>query len=290
MKNKEVVKEKDLDGFRHKDWIVRCIPNLYPAFSPPGEDKSFKIEGGNHAEAFGYHEVIIESPRHNENPGNARISQLIHVINAFLDRLKFFQEKSYVKYVSIFRNYKREGGASLSHAHSQIIATPIVPRIVKEELDASRKEWEKGQECVFCKIIKMERHSSRFIWENNDFVTFSPWASINPFEFWIFPKKHESSPLEMNKDEIRGFAEALRLCLGSLQSLLNDPPYNFGFHIAPAGDYKFYHWHVEVYPRLAIWAGFEKSTGMYINVIPPEDAAKSLREEIQNWKNKWELL
>jgi len=280
MRNGEIVKEKDIDGFRHKNWIVRCIPNLYPAFSPPSKDESFKIERGNYAEAFGHHEVVIESPRHDENPGNARISQLIHVINAFLDRLKFFQEKSYVKYVSIFRNYKREGGASLSHAHSQIIATPIVPRIVKEELDASRKEWEKGQECVFCKIIKMERHSSRFIWENKEFVAFSPWASVNPFEFWIFPKRHESSPLEMSKEEIHGFAEALRLCLSSLQKLLNDPPYNFGFHIAPVGNYKFYHWHVEVYPRLAIWAGFEKSTGMYINVIPPEDAAKSLREEL----------
>ena len=280
--NGEIIKEKDSNGFRHKNWIVRCIPNLYPAFSPPNKHETFEIKENRHAKAFGYHEVVIESPRHDEHPGKARISQLIHVINAYLDRLKFFEEKPYVKYVSIFRNHKREGGASLSHAHSQIIATPIIPRIIKEELEASRKEWEKSQKCVFCKIIKKERNGPRFIWENSEFVAFAPWAGVNPFEFWIFPKRHESSPLEMNKDEIRGFAEALRLCLGSLQSLLNDPPYNFGFHIAPVGDYKFYHWHVEVYPRLAIWAGFEKSTGMYINVIPPEDAAKSLREEMNS--------
>jgi len=287
MENGKIIKEKDVDGYRHKNWIVRCFPNLYPAFTPPKNGEKFEIKEQKMAEAFGHHEVIVESPIHDEHPGKARISQLLHVVNAILDRLKFLQEKPYVKYVSIFRNHRREAGASLSHAHSQIIATPIIPKIVELELNASKKAWENNSECIFCRIIRDEKESPRFIWENTHFIAFAPWASINPFEFWIFPKKHESSPLESGSEERQSFAEILRLCLGSLDRLLNDPPYNFGFHIAPVGDYEFYHWHVEVYPRLAIWAGFEKSTGMYINVIPPEDAAESLKKEINsNWKKE----
>ena len=275
-KNGQIIKDKDDDGFRHKNWIIRCVPNLYPAFTPPKAG----LRRFGKSKAFGHHEVIIESPIHDEHPGQARISQLIHVLNAYLDRLTEFSKKSYVKYVSIFRNHKREAGASLSHAHTQIIATSIIPQLIKEELKASKRFWKRNTKCIFCEIIKRERKSSRFIFENEKFIAFAPWASLNPFEFWIFPKEHQTSLLEMRKDSLKMFAETLRICLGALRNLLNDPPYNFGFHIAPCDNqtYDFYHWHLEVYPKLAIWAGFEKSTGIYINVIPPEDAASSLRE------------
>lgn len=271
-----IIKEVDKDGLRHKNWIIRCVPNLYPAFTPPAKkDGERRVSHGIAREAYGHHEVIIESPNHDEHPGSARLDQLIHVIHAYIDRFRSIAGKSYVRYISIFRNHGADAGASLSHAHTQLIATPIVPRVIMAELRASRKFWVKNGRCIFCEIIKRERESSRFIWGNDRFLAFAPWASVHPFEFWIFPRRHQPTILHMNEDEIADFAEIMRVCLGALKSLLGDPSYNFGFHMIQR-DY--YHWHVEVYPRLAVWAGFEKSTGMYINVMPPEEAAENLRE------------
>jgi len=283
--NGGIKKEKDSDGFRHKNWLIRCVPNLYPAFTPPEHSKISVRETSTLA--VGHHEVLVESPRHEEHPGVARVSQLIHLVNAYLDRLKKLSEKSYVKYVSIFRNHKRDAGASLSHAHSQLIATPLVPSTLREELRASRKIWAEEGRCPFCGILDEEKNSSRFIWESNHFLVFAPWASLNPFEFWIFPKEHQSTLLEMSRDQAKSLAKTLRVCFGGFGGLLSDPPYNFGFHIAPVrGDYDHYHWHLEIYPKLSILAGFEKSTGMFINVVPPEDASESLRGAIQTEESK----
>lgn len=282
----KVVKEKDRDGERCRNWIVRCFPNLYPAFSPEETSVVLGAQGGPkyiRSGALGHHEVLVESPNHDEHPGVAKINQLIHIINALIDRVSFFMTKDYVRYVSIFRNHGASAGASISHAHMQIIAMPIVSRIISEELAASEEYYKGNGRCIFCDIISEERKAERLIYENNDFIVFAPWASINPFEFWIFSKRHQSSILDLAENEIRGFAEALRLSLGGLRRLLNDPPYNLGFHMVPA---EYYHWHVEVYPALSIWAGFEKSTGVYINVVPPEEAARHLRELIDLEKEK----
>jgi len=279
----KIEKAKDENDFRHKNWLIRCFPNLFPAFTPPKENlgEGEFMKSRYLALALGHHEVLVESPNHDEHPSDARIPQLIHVINAYLDRLSELSAKPYVRYISIFRNHGLEAGASLSHAHSQIIATPFMPKIVKEELAASRQHWRKTGSCIFCQIMGKERNSPRFIMENSDFLVFAPYASINPLEFWIFPKKHEASPIKLSNKERENFAKTLKACLGALKSLLNDPPYNFGFHIAlDKAASPYYHWHVEVYPKLAIWAGFEKSTGMYINTVSPETAAESLREAI----------
>ncbi|RLI45441.1 galactose-1-phosphate uridylyltransferase [Candidatus Bathyarchaeota archaeon] len=279
--NGDIKKEKDQNGFRHKNWLIRCFSNLYPAFSPI-QNGEIKKADSVFMNATGHHEVLVESPRHDEHPGVARISQLVYLINAYLDRLSEISAETYTKYVSIFRNHKRDAGASLSHAHSQLISTPLVPRIVSEELKASKSFWTENKRCIFCEILGKEKNSPRFIWENNGFVAFAPWASIHPFEFWIFPKRHQSTLLDMSRVEIKDLAMALRVCLGGLKSLLRDPPYNFGFHIAASEeDSDYYHWHLEVYPKLSIWAGFEKSTGMFINVVPPEDAAENLREAVK---------
>lgn len=279
--SKGIKKTKDKDDLRHENWLIRVIPNLFPAFSPPEDKMSQKqlMKDSYLGMAVGHHEVLVESPNHDEHPANARITQLVHVVNGYIDRLLELSAKPYVQYVSIFRNHGLEAGASLSHAHSQIIATPFVPRIVKEEIDASREFWKQNKKCVFCDIIEKERAGPRSILENSKFVVFSPFASVNPMEFWIFPKEHETSLLDMSQVEVKAFAETLKSCLSGLKVLVNDPPYNFGFHLAinnEASDY--YHWHLEVYPRLAIWAGFEKSTGVYINTMTPETTAESLRK------------
>ncbi len=282
-KGKGIRKDKDKNGFRHKNWLVRCIPNLYPAFSPPEKKITQKqiLRSNDLAVAIGHHEVLVESPNHDEDPATARIPQLIHVINAYIDRLRELSAKEYVKYVSIFRNHGLEAGASLSHAHSQIIAMPFVPKTVEGELEASKKFWRQTRKCAFCGIIEKEIDGPRLILENSQFVAFAPYASVNPMEFWIIPKKHETTLLGISQTEVKTFAETLKTCLKGLKQLVNDPPYNYGFHLAVGKDARnYYHWHLEVYPRLAIWAGFEKSTGVYINTVTPETAAESLRKTI----------
>lgn len=282
-KGKSIKKDKDKNGFRHKNWLIRCVPNLYPAFAPPKEELCKRQTKKNAclADAIGHHEVLIESPNHDEHPAVAKIPQLVHVINGYVDRLRELSAKPYVKYVSIFRNHGLEAGASLSHAHSQIIATPFIPKTVEEELKASKKFWKQTKKCIFCDILKKEKAGPRLILENSSFTAFAPYASVNPMEFWIIPKKHTTSLLDLSQTEVKTLAETLKTCLNGLKQLVNDPPYNYGFHIALNKDARdYYHWHLEVYPKLAIWAGFEKSTGIYINTVTPETAAETLRKTI----------
>jgi UDPglucose--hexose-1-phosphate uridylyltransferase len=280
-------KEKDQNGFRHKEWLLRVIPNLYPVVTPPTQKNEATKQSQKAARAVGHHEVIVESSCHDEHPATARVSQLVHVINAYLDRLTALSKKPYVKHVAIFRNHGKEAGASLSHPHSQLITTPFIPTILEEELKASKNFWNKNSECIFCDILKKEAAGPRFIWENSSFVVFAPWASINPMEFWVVPKRHHSNMLTMSDEEVKDLAETMRLCLGGLKSLLNDPPYNFGFHTLLSDDAQdCYHWHLEVYPKLLTWAGFEKSTGTFINMISPEDAATELRSAVQAEKKR----
>jgi len=284
-RKRKIIKDRDQDGFRHKDWLVRCVSNLYPAFTPPSKSE-LSVKKAGHFDsmiALGHHEVLIESPNHDEHPGISAPSHLILVLNAYQDRFKTLSSNEYVKYVSIFRNHGAEAGASLSHAHTQIMATPVIPRTVKEELNKSEAFWNENERCIFCDIIKKERESPRLIWENNSFLVLAPWASVHPFEFWIFPKKHQPTILEMNSKELSDLAVTFRVCFGGLRSLLGDPSYNFGFHMV---SHPAFHWHLEVYPRLTVWAGFEKSTGMFINVVSPEEASSSLREAMMKEREK----
>jgi UDPglucose--hexose-1-phosphate uridylyltransferase len=282
--NGEIKRSQDpLTGERVKNWLVRVIPNLFPAFSQPKqpEDSSRIVKSGYLWDAIGNHEVIVESPNHDEDPADASLPQLELVIKAYVDRCRELSAKPYVKYVSIFRNHGLEAGASLSHAHSQIIATPMVPTTIREEQKASASFYEDYKKCVFCDIIEGETKGPRLISEDNDFVVLAPYASINPMEFWIMPKKHAPNILNLTSNEISAFAKTIKSSLKALKEIVNDPPYNYGIHLAlnPEAQ-ESYHWHLEVYPKLATWAGFEKSTGTYINTVTPETAAQSLRKAI----------
>jgi UDPglucose--hexose-1-phosphate uridylyltransferase len=281
--NKEIEKSIDHKDIRPQNWLIRVIPNLYPAFTPPKEltDQVQITKNESYRYAFGHHEVLIESPNHDEHPADAKLPQLELLINAYIDRFRELTTKPYVHYVSIFRNYGKEAGASLSHAHSQMIATPLIPIIPAEEIAASKKFFKHHQKCVFCDIIEKETKSPRLVLHNAHFVVFAPYASVHPLEFWIIPKKHASNILDLSEIEVEAFAKTLKTSLQALKKLVNDPPYNYGFHMSINRDAeKYYHWHVEVYPRLSIWAGFEKNTGMYINTIRPETSAAELKKNL----------
>ncbi len=284
--NGEIKKSEDpLTGERERNWLVRVIPNLYPAFSSPkqpGDEKQI-IKNEFFWTAIGHHEVIVESPNHDEGQADAELPQLELVIRAYIERLKALSAKPYVKYVSIFRNHGLEAGASLSHAHSQIIATPMVPTTVREEQKVSQAFYEDHGKCIFCDIIEGETKGPRLVSEDGDFAVLAPYASINPMEFWILPKRHAPSIQNLTAPEIKAFAKNLKVGLKALKDVVNDPPYNYGIHLSIDPEAQdSYHWHLEVYPKLATWAGFEKSTGCFINTVTPETAAESLRKAIKS--------
>jgi UDPglucose--hexose-1-phosphate uridylyltransferase len=278
-----VSKARDTRTRRIRGWSIRCFPNLYPALSPRSrlvERRSSVLHVSRPGK--GYHEIVVESPDHGEHPGVARLGQLKLVLRGYLDRLSALSNEPSVRYVSIFRNHGLEGGASLSHAHSQIIGTPLVPKTIEDELRVSRAFWKKRNACAYCRLVSIERRSPRLIHENDYFVAIAPWASIFPFEFWIVPKRHSPSLSSIRADEIGSLAVTMRATLGSLAAALGDPPYNYGFHTSPSvGRHHYYHWHLEVYPRLSRLAGFELSTGMYINTLLPEAAARLLRARVK---------
>lgn len=277
-------KEKDTDGERTQNWLVRCFPNLYPALSPRKPTSLAQDELHERIDGAGAHEVLVESPRHDEHLGLGRLEQTLLVVHAYIDRLKAL---SRWEYVCIFRNHGKEAGASLSHAHSQIIATPTVPSLISDELTACTTQTKESNACPYCRIIESERNTPRFIYENPSFIALAPWASIYPFEFWLLPKRHQHTLLQLQEKEKRDLAQALNDCMGGLANVLSDPPYSSGFHISPSrGRREYYHWHLEVYPKLTIQAGFENNTGMFINVAPPESAAESLKESIGEAKKK----
>ena len=188
----------------------------------------------------------------------------------------------------IFKNEGERAGASLSHSHSQIIATPIVPKRVREEVDGSLEYFGYKMRCVFCDIIREEkRFGSRIVYENASFISLCPFASRFPFEMWLLPKRHMSDLSLMTQQELFELSECLLATMKRLAVALGEPQYNWMLHTEPntavprnpwpdIRDH--YHWHFEIIPKLTRVAGFEWGTGFYINPTPPEDAAAFLRE------------
>jgi UDPglucose--hexose-1-phosphate uridylyltransferase len=211
------------------------------------------------------------------------------ILWAYRDRVLDLKKDPRFRYVLIFKNQGRAAGASLSHSHSQLIATPIVPKRVMEELKGAGEYYEYKERCVFCDILTQEMEDRiRIIEENDDFVAVAPFASRFPFETWIIPKIHESHFEEATKHEFAQLAGLLKNITSRLKETLKEPPYNYVIHTAPyIDDYsKEYHWHIEIMPKLTRVAGFEWGSGFYINPTPPEEAAKFLRDALPKLPQK----
>jgi UDPglucose--hexose-1-phosphate uridylyltransferase len=262
-------------------WQVRVVPNKYPALRIEGSTEltmngMFEGMGG-----VGAHEVIVESPLHADHPGVAPPTQLAVVLSMYRERYRDLDRDDRFKYLLLFRNHGRTAGASLAHPHSQLIALPIVPKRAVEELEGAQHYFAREGRCVYCDVLRQEETGhTRMVWENDEFIAFTPYASWCPFELWILPRTHVASFGDIEDRQIPPLAEILHQVLGRLYSCLGNPPYNYIIHTAPyEGNVgHFYHWHIEVIPRLSQVAGFEWGSGFYINTVPPEDAAHYLRE------------
>ncbi len=264
-----------------KGWQLRVINNKFAALSLEGDLQRRDITIYDAMQGIGAHEVVIESNDHSKNIALYDHKTVENVIWAYCDRYIALKKDTRLKYISVFRNHGKIAGASLAHPHSQIVATPIIPQKVWQKVSGVTQYSEYREKCVYCDIIENElKEKSRLVIENGKFVSLTPFASRSPFETWILPKGHSSCFAYMNRFEVNDFAEILRETMLKMYTCLNDPPYNYTIVTAPCDTDKLdnFHWHIEIVPRLTTPAGFEIGTSIYINVTPPEIAAKFLRD------------
>ena len=262
-------------------WSLRVVPNKFPALRIEG-DLDRRGDGMyDKMNGIGAHEVIIECPEHDATLASVSKEHFEKVLLSYRDRMNELYRDRRFKYMAVFRNQGEVAGASLAHPHSQIIALPIVPRRVMEEIEGSKAYFNYKERCVLCDIIRQEKEQAvRVVHENREFIAITPFASRFPFEIWILPKNHSSAFEDIPHAHYASLAELFSDTLKRLCLALNDPPYNFMLHTSPVSEKlnDYYHWHLEIIPRLTRVAGFEWGSGFYINPTAPEDAAQSLRE------------
>lgn len=266
-------------------WRVRVVPNKFPAL---------RIEGpmGRRGEGLydlmngvGAHEVIVETTDHERGMADLEPRQIEEVLWSYRDRVLDLSKDERFRYLLVFKNHGAEAGASLEHPHSQLIALPIVPLSVQQELIGARDYYALKERCIFCDIVDQESQDRRrVIFENDGFLVTSPFASRFPFEMYVLPRNHGSHFEHAGSREYSALAHALKAALSALKAALDDPPFNYIIHSAPTreGPSKHYHWHLEITPALTKVAGFEVGTGFYINPMPPENAAAHLREVLSD--------
>jgi len=262
-------------------WSVRVVPNKFPALQIEGGLDKRGIGLYDQMNGVGAHEVIIETPYHDLTLANLPMENFIQVLQAYQDRIIDLKRDYRFKYVLIFKNQGHAAGASLDHPHSQLIALPIVPKRVDEEIRGANTYYLYRDRCIICDIMQQELDMGvRIISQNQHFIAMSPFASRFPFETWIIPKEHDVYFEDSSPFLLQALGQILKDTLERIALTLNDPPYNFLFHSAPfyEKEVSFYHWHIEIIPKLAQVAGFEWGTGFYINPTPPEVACEFLRE------------
>ncbi|MCK4554246.1 DUF4931 domain-containing protein, partial [Candidatus Parcubacteria bacterium] len=245
-----------------KNWQVISLSNIYPAVTL------------NNERAYGTQEVIIETPDHVKELAELPEDQIELVLRMYARRTKAIAENKKIDYILCFKNQGSKSGATIVHAHSQIFATQILPPDVHAEMGLAQNYTVKHGVCPYCDIIKKEMKSQRKIFEDKFVAAFAPYASEYHYEAWIFPKRHLDNINRLNKDEFKSFAKALKKILLKLHAL--DLSFNFFLHNVVSN--KNQHFYLKIQPRDSIWAGVELGSGLVINSISPEAAAKYYRE------------
>jgi len=263
-------------------WKVRVVPNKFPALRIEGELDKRGVGMFDRLNGIGAHEVIVDNPQHYKGLGELSVPEIGCMVGAYRSRSLDLRKDRRFKYLLLFKNVGASAGASLEHGHSQLIALPMIPKNVHEELMGTRRYHGYHERCIFCDIISQEKENGgeRIVFENGDFLTICPLSSRFSFEVWILPKRHNHDFGYINDAEIASLSSALSEVIRRLNKIFNVPAYNYIIHTAPVNTEAFeeYHWHIEIMPKLTRVAGFEWGSGFYLVQTPPEMAAKYLRE------------
>jgi UDPglucose--hexose-1-phosphate uridylyltransferase len=262
-------------------WTYRVVPNKFPALGIEGELEPSGEGPFDRMNGVGAHEVIIETPDHQASLASLSLDAVADVLTAFRERILDLKKDGRFQYILVFKNHGEAAGASLEHPHSQLIATPIVPIMVAEELAGAARYYGIKERCVWCDVVRHERRGRRrLILEAEGFMALAPFAPRFPYETWILPTRHRAAFEESGIEDLRGLASLLGTFLRKMNAGLNEPAFNFMLHSAPLHEpaLDHFHWHLEIVPRLTRVAGFEWGSGFFINPVPPEDAATVLRD------------
>ena len=277
----EVLAYRTHGGKNEPGWTTRVIPAKFPALRVEGE-LARKGEGlYDKMNGIGAHELIIESPDHQHTLATAPSKRVEDLLWAWRDRVADLRRDVRFAHLLLFKNHGEAAGAVLEHSHSQLIALPVVPRRITEELTGARRYFEFRERCVYCDIVAQELDSAvRIVAETNGFLAIAPWAPRFPFETWLLPKNHSSHAEQMTHAEIPELAGLLQTVLRKLDVTLERPAWNLVLHSAPLHEpvSASFHWHIEILPKLTRRAGFEWGSGFYNNPTPPEEAARYLRD------------
>jgi UDPglucose--hexose-1-phosphate uridylyltransferase len=270
-------------------WDLRVVPSIAPFLRIEGDLDRRGKGMYDLMNAIGAHEIIVETNQHIANMADLPPEQITRVISCYIDRLVDLEKDERFKYVLFFKNHGwSAGGGRVRHSRSQLIATPVNPKRVKEELLGARQYYDYHERCIFCDMIKQELEvRERLILDIDGFIAMVPFACRFPFEVWILPKRHSCDFAKLDMEARENLGKVMKIVLSKIKNGLHDPPYNYIIHTAPFRRPKVgywqsidvdYHWHIEIMPRLTRVAGFEWGTGFYICPLPPESAAKFLQE------------
>jgi UDPglucose--hexose-1-phosphate uridylyltransferase len=263
-------------------WHIQVLPNKYPALTHRHMTCATTHRHGIYTvtTGVGHHDILITKD-HYKNYRDLSDLEALNVLKAFVKRYKELVADDCMQYVSMFQNFGPNAGASLYHPHYQILALPVIPNTIGRSLSHSRDHWKEHKRCVHCDIIKQElREKKRIVYEKDGVIAFVPFASKEPYQVNIFPKEHLPYFEESSNHLLTHMSLALKRILSSIAKKLDDPDYNFYVHTSPITNkkqHKHYHWHLEVVPKSNVSAGFELGTGIEINPVYPEDAAKLIR-------------
>lgn len=284
------------------DWKVRIVENLYPVLGENSTQDNLSFGLQQTIEGYGRHEVIIDHPSHGIAIHEMSEDHLAMIFKSYQDRMvHLYKSDSRLKYVLAFKNFGPAAGASIPHTHSQIIAMPVVPENLFNEVHNSKKYFEKQHRCIFCSLIdealtyeatiydrdsgevRRKINVGQYVIEKNEhFVAIKPFASRYEWEIHILPLNHQADFLHTTEADLKAFANVLKNSMARLEQVIGGAQYNYFLHSVPHGnEYSdcspSYHWHLEICPRTSIPSGFELGSGLFVNTISPEDAAEKLR-------------
>lgn len=290
-------------GKNSSAWKIRVIPNKYPALKDNLAGRWSEYGLYEFIEGTGAHEVIIETPEHDiffEELPKVHIEEVLRTYRA---RIKTLYQDPKIKYALLFKNQGARAGASMTHPHSQLIGMPVLPKGIASKLERSFNYYRKTSRCLICDLIKQEKEEgSRWIFSKKGIAAFVPYAARFPYEIFVVPEKHCHCYTQADDEILGSLSEVLKELLLRLKELLKEAPYNLIMNTAPNTrfklktwpekkekkffresshmDYDYYHWHLNIFPRLNPIAAFEWSSGFSINSVPPEVSAEALRRDL----------